>query len=135
MKLQGFQDNRVAPYSNDCTVRALASVTEIDYFTVFECLRLYGRRPDSGFDIQGFFLDHDCCVLRHKFVWRRLRLDGVFLCWNKGHVWAIRDGILLDSRSGSLRATMIFEVLPNGPDGTEAKLLVAEQRAKAMYSD
>ncbi len=99
---------------NDCSVRALAIITNTDYDTVYELLSKSGRKPCQGFDLPRWLKRRKGKVLGGVFTPVKVKgLDdrysqrphltplnfasyhprGRFLLEHPTHVWSMIDGI------------------------------------------
>jgi len=118
-------------YRNDCVVRALVEVTGLEYWLVKEVLRLEGRRNDNtGFNVHGWLKKYKGEVLGFSFIKTDLRPEGKFFCYNKGHAWAVVNGILCDQVPGGRRHLECYLVIRN-PDGDDTEPLMAKARQRA----
>jgi hypothetical protein len=92
---------------NDCTVRALAIATDSKYYDAYKLLYNAGRKPNKGFHIERL-LRSSCFYLGCQFVKLKFRKSitlnrfikkypaGIFYVKKRGHVFVVKDGIVLD---------------------------------------
>lgn len=97
------------PYQkNDCTVRALATVTCRDYDSIYDMLKKAGRKSHDGFDLDGW-LRVSPCKLFHGTTLTKVNKKGLtvnnfagkhpkgkFLLQTNSHVWAVINGVHYD---------------------------------------
>lgn len=124
-------------YRADCTVVALALVTELPYTVVFDVLRQSGRRDNSGFAIDSWLRQHRYRVLGHHFhLTSRHDDEGKFLVWNNGHAAAIIEGKLVHRLDRGIRYKKCFFVTRAlEPDGTGTALRAATARYALMADE
>lgn len=121
-------------YRNDCTVKSLAEVTGLDYFVVFERLRLAGRTNNSAFAIDWWLKSMNWKAMGFAFEKRAcLQSKGKFLCWNATHAWATVDGILVDSWKHNPKPKAVFLVVPT--EVIDPNLAKAKALAEVFYGD
>lgn len=101
MRLSGFiandKESETSGQRNDCTVRALSTVTGRDYVEVLNVLREAGRKDNKGFHLKAWLKKNNWQVLGHWFQQTMGIQDyGVYLCAQVGHVWAIKNGVKYD---------------------------------------
>ena len=97
---------------NDCTVRALAISTNIDYSVAHDFLKERGRKCRKSFLFPK--KRSDDCALGYEFVWKsfplvkgkkrmspeRLAIEfskGVYICKTVKHVYAVVSGVINDT--------------------------------------
>lgn len=119
MKPIRFQSNSDIPGvvrdRNDCTVRALMTVTGATYGTVEAVLSAYGRKVGRGFAIYDWLKSVGHVAFGKRFVPCRPDDIGTFLIGNRGHVWAIVNGVMHDYEgSRASRYVHCFEVVDAG---------------------
>ena len=108
---------------NDCTVRAMAIATETPYIKVFMKFAAAGRRRNCGFHVSDILktksvhFDHlfkklpfRKPITLQKFILKYPK--GIFYVQKYGHVFIIRDGVVLDTYRPSpyVRITKAWEV-------------------------
>lgn len=95
---------------HDCTVRALAIVTGMDYDLVYDILAKAGRKPCQGFEVERWIRRHKGLVLGGRFVESKLVRpraltpitfnflypQGRYLVSTTNHTWAVLDGVHYD---------------------------------------
>ena len=106
----GRKQNRPSE-RNDCTVRALAISTNIDYSVAHDFLKERGRKCRKSFLFPK--KRSDDCALGYEFVWKSFPLvkgkkrmsperfaiefsKGVYICKTLKHVYAVVDGVIND---------------------------------------
>lgn len=131
----GREEYGFAWEGGDCTVRALVNATGVPYGTAHAWLKVKGRRDGEGYGL-AYYLNHlDGPLFGHVFsraaqwrsgpethnvgqtlahCWPLLASGGVFVVIVSGHVFVVRDGVLLDAwRPGPrLRVLHVFKVTP-----------------------
>lgn len=86
---------------NDCTVRALATACDVDYYVVLQTLRAAGRRDNAGFHVKKWLEANDDmafgCLFTRVTNYGGL---GVYVAMNQGHIVAWIDGVKYDAEYG-----------------------------------
>tara|TARA_R100001132_G_C3272543_1_gene94536 strand:- start:3256 stop:3681 length:426 start_codon:yes stop_codon:yes gene_type:complete len=107
----GRKQNRPSE-RNDCTVRALAISTNIDYSVAHDFLKERGRKCRKSFLFPK--KRSDDCALGYEFVWKSFPLvkgkkrmsperfaiefsKGVYICKTVKHVYAVVSGVINDT--------------------------------------
>ena len=107
----GRKQNRPSE-RNDCTVRALAISTNIDYSVAHDFLKERGRKCRKSFLFPK--KRSDDCALGYEFVWKSFPLvkgkkrmsperfaiefsKGVYICKTVKHVYAVVSGVFNDT--------------------------------------
>jgi hypothetical protein len=97
---------------NDCTVRALALARGIPYDEAYDILKAAGRKCSRGFAFPDW-LNSQAWAVKMPFpaVKGRRRMNpatftkayptGVFICRVAKHVFAVIDGVVLDTAENS----------------------------------
>ncbi|HHT9121254.1 MAG TPA: hypothetical protein ACFYEF_00180 [Candidatus Wunengus sp. YC63] len=107
----GRSNSKRSKQTNDCTVRALSNILDIDYDIAYDYLASRGRKSSTGTFFPNKAKDDHC--FNHKFVWRafpairgEMRMNpakfseqyktGRFIVKTAKHVIAVRDGVFFD---------------------------------------
>jgi hypothetical protein len=93
---------------NDCTVRALATLTQRNYDEIYDLLKKAGRKSHEGFDLDGW-LRVSPCRLFHNVMLTKVNKKGLtvcnfaskhpkgrFLLQTDSHCWPVVDGVHYD---------------------------------------
>ena len=114
----GFEGER-----SDCTVRALSSVTKIDYATVHKVLTQAGRKRGRGINFR--FVADDVFTSLNLNSWKvksektkTITVDkfvkkypkGRFLCLKRGHAFPIINGEYYDVKSKNVRIIIAWKL-------------------------
>jgi hypothetical protein len=109
----GREFSNTPKQKNDCTTRALSTVLDIDYQTIEDFLRPYGKEYGKGLDNDTFKELMGKEIFGYSFRWiyfapikGQARMNPVSFCLNypsgvfianmAGHVCAFIDGVLYD---------------------------------------
>lgn len=93
---------------NDCTVRAVAIAREMDYDSAYDLLADAGRKCARGFHLPEWLNDQSWAVKipfqarkgEHRMnpaTFCESYTDGRYICRTAKHVFAVIDGVLIDS--------------------------------------
>lgn len=102
---------------NDCTVRALALATGVDYDVAYTYLAVQGRKCSSGYNLTSlltWFAQHEYSLWGCKFDYisfpavkgqKRMNIvsfleefqEGAYIIKTAKHVACVKDGVLFDT--------------------------------------
>lgn len=123
--------------TNDCTVKAVAIVTNNDYSEAHQALAALGRKHGNGAyfsqwngacEALGYSLHREATITARtvRTVVEQLEADKVYIIQSTAHVSAVVNGEVLDWAEGRLkRVKAVYQVLPTGvwPTTVDSKLL------------
>lgn len=93
---------------NDCTVRAISLVFSIPYDEAYELLQEAGRKSHRGFSFNKWAKSYSASLVWTPFTAKKgqprmnpitfcqTHPDGTWICKVAKHVFAVKDGVVLD---------------------------------------
>lgn len=117
----------------DCTIRALATVTGVEYCILAEFFRTQGKRRNCGFPLRDWLKNNP-----RAFGYYFEQVDwpertGRFLLFVSGHVWAYVDGKHYDTwNATSKRIKAVFKATPCELDDKTREAMRRDQFLKTL---
>ena len=117
--------------TNDCTVIALSYAFQIDYRKAYDIMAAAGRKPNKGISFLKLFggmLPHKGNKIRCTYLGRKVTIHprpgmtietfrktnhkGTYILKVPGHVFVIKDGLVLNQRHMRQRVQYFIQVGP-----------------------
>jgi hypothetical protein len=103
---------------NDCTVHALVNAFDISYQTAWKFCSVHGRQPKEGFNVMAHLPAFNCDEVLQECTSRQMTLSqvmpflrfGTFLVLVKGHIFTVKNGVMIDYAPKNYRLIKIWKV-------------------------